>query len=194
MDETVVQNKIVTADEWARARSELQVREDKFLSEQETLNRERQQLPMTPFGTDYSFDSGDREQTLLDLFDGRRQLIVYYFWFEPGDDEPCQGCSLWTTNLGDLSNLHGHDTSLVFVSRAPIEQIETCKRQRDWTVPWCSVDGEDFYTATGYADIAQITVFTRDDTNVYLTYITRGSDLINLTSHWTLLARTPSGS
>ena len=77
------------------------------------------------------------------------------------------------SDLGDLSNLHDRDTSLVFVSRASIDEIEAAKKERDRTMPWYSVDGDAFNVATGYADVAQLSVFIHHDDSVVLTYVTR---------------------
>lgn len=194
MDETAEQNKIVTADEWADARAQLQQREDAFLSEHASLNDARQNFVMTPFDRRYAFQASDGDSTLLELFDGHRQLIVYHFWFQPGDDETCPGCTMWTNTLGDLTPLAEHDTTLAFVSRAPIDQIETARTRHGWTIPWYSLDDESFNEAVGYADIAQLSVFAHRADDVYLTYMTNtGRDLETITSHWSLLARTPTG-
>lgn len=185
---------IVAQDEWLAARKALLEQEKQFKQARDALNTERRRLPMVEFDKTYEFEGTNGKVTLLDLFDGRRQLIVYHFWFQPGDAEPCQGCSLWTSNLGDLANLHERDTSLVFVSPAPIEQIEEAKKRKGWTLPWYSLDGNDFNAATGYAGVAQISVFLREDDTVFLTYVTReGSDLETLSNHWSLLERTPAG-
>lgn len=101
---------------------------------------------------------------------------------------------MWTNTLGDLTPLAEHNTTLAFVSRAPIDQIETARKQHGWTIPWYSLDDESFNEAVGYADIAQISVFTHQADDVYLTYMTNtGRDLETITSHWSLLARTPAG-
>lgn len=195
MNETGEQNRIVTADEWADARQQLQQREDALLSEQDGLNAARQNLPLTPFDGRHAFQASDGQRSLLDLFDGRRQLIVYHFWFQPGDDETCSGCTMWTNTLGDLTPLAEHDTTLAFVSRAPIAQIEMARIQHRWKIPWYSLVDDEFNQAVGYADIAQLSVFTRRTDDVYLTYKTNtGRDLETITSHWSLLARIPSGS
>lgn len=185
--------KVVSAAEWLKARRGLQVHEDKFLDDMQALNAERRQLPMVQFDTDCSFIGSDTTRSLLDLFDGRSQLIVYHFWFEPGE-QPCAGCSLWTSDLGDLSNVHDRDTSLVFVSSASIDEIDAAKRERGWTMPWYSLDGDGFNAATGYADVAQLSMFARDEDFVFLTYVTReGRDLETISNHWALLERTPFG-
>ena len=101
---------------------------------------------------------------------------------------------MWTSDLGDPSNLHDLDTSLVFVSRASVDEIEAAKQERGWTMPWYSLDGDGFSVATGYADVAQLSMFVQRDDSVLLTYLTRqGRDLETISNHWALLERTPSG-
>lgn len=184
---------VVAPEAWLTARDELREREDAHLDDLEALNAQRRGLPMVPFEKPYVFSGTDGDRGLVDLFEGRSQLIVYHFWFEPGEG-PCPGCSLWTSDLGDLTNLHERDTSLVFVSRAPIGEIDSAKSTRGWTMPWYALQGEDFNADTGYADVAQISVFLRDREQVFLTYLTRrGRDLQTISNHWDLLERTPSG-
>lgn len=193
MSDHVDDRSVVSATEWLDARLELQRREAVVLDGMHALNAERRRLPMVRFDENCSFSGSDGTSSLSDLFAGREQLIVYHFWFEPGE-EPCAGCSLWTSDLGDPSNLHDRDTSLVFVSRASIDEIEAAKKERGWTMPWYSVDGDAFNVAAGYADVAQLSVFIRHDDSVLLTYVTRdGRDLETISNHWTLLERTPSG-
>ena len=184
---------VVSRPEWNAARKDLLAKEKDLTKARDVLNAERRRLPMVEIEKDYTFQGPDGEVGLTDLFEGRHQLIVYHFWFEP-DEDPCQGCSLWTSDLGDLANLHEHDTSLTFVSRAPIDQIDSVKKSRGWTIPWFSLDDNDFNTDTGYVGVAQVSVFVREADAVFLTYTTQGGDLENLSNHWSLLDRTPVGS
>lgn len=184
---------VVPIDRWLAARQSLEAKEAALRDHIDAVNHDRCELPMVEFDSD-GFDGPDGPRTLLDLFEGRSQLIVYHFWFEPGG-EPCAGCSQWTSNLGDLMNLHDHDTTLAFVSRAPTEEIVAAQRPRGWSIPWYSVNGNTFNEDTGYEDVAQLSVFVRDGRSVFLTYVVReGSELQRLTNHWTLLERTPRGS
>ncbi len=108
------------------------------------VSAERPHLPMVRIEKDYVFDTPDGKRSLLDLFDGRRQLIVYHFMFDPSWDEGCPGCSLLVDNIGHLSHLHARNTSLTIVSRAPMVKIEAYRERMGWTVPWVSSHGTDF--------------------------------------------------
>jgi predicted dithiol-disulfide oxidoreductase (DUF899 family) len=184
--------KIVTNQEWSAARVELLAKEQELAAAQDRLAAERRRLPMVKITKDYRFGGPRGSVGLTDLFQGRRQLLVYHFWFQPGET-PCEGCSLWVRNLGHLPGLHQQDTSLVLVSRASPAEIEAVQEQRGWTVPWFSAVGEDFNTDAGYAGEAQITVLLRDADTAYRTYTTSGPVLETLGNHWTLLELTPRG-
>lgn len=144
----------------------------------------------------YTFDGSQGKASLLDLFDGRRQLIVYHFMFAPGED-PCTGCSSFTDNIGHLAHLRARDTSLVLVSRAPQAEIQPYKRRMGWTVPWFSSYGSDFNydfgVTTRDGESFGLSVFLRDGETVYRTYFTtaRGSDRLRI--DFNLLDLTPFG-
>jgi predicted dithiol-disulfide oxidoreductase (DUF899 family) len=93
---------------------------------------------------DYVFDGPNGKQSLKALFDGRRQLIVYHFMFDPKWDNGCPGCTSYVNALGDLSLLNDRDTTFVLVSRAPPAKLEAYKAQKGWNVPWFSSFGSDF--------------------------------------------------
>ena len=93
----------------------------------------------------YAFTAADgSSKSLADLFDGRRQLVVQHFMFDPSWDAGCRACSVFADQLGHLSHLHSRDTTFAAVSRAPIEQIEAFKKRMGWTFPWYSSAGSDF--------------------------------------------------
>ncbi len=135
---------VVSREEWLAARKDLLVKEKAATRARDALNTERRQLPMVRIEKDYVFDAADGKRSLLDLFDGRRQLIVYHFMFDPSWDEGCPSCSLLVDNIGHLSHLHARDTSLTAVSRAPLAKIEVYRQRMGWTVPWVSSYGSDF--------------------------------------------------
>jgi predicted dithiol-disulfide oxidoreductase (DUF899 family) len=184
--------KITTQEEWLIAREELLAKEEELAAVRDAVKAERGRLPMVEIGNDYAFDGPDGRVGLLDLFDGRRQLLTYHFWFEPGG-EPCEGCTLWVRNLGHVPSLHEHDTTLVLVSPASSAEIEAVRERRDWTLPWFSAVGADFNDDMGYTGTAQITVFVRDGDTVYRTYATSGRVLETLSNHWSLFDLTPLG-
>ena len=160
---------------------------------------------MVEIDKDYVFEGPDGDTTLLDLFDGRRQLIVYHFMFGPSQDEGCNGCSMFVDNLGHLAHLHARDTSFALVSRAALAKIEPFKERMGWSVPWYSSFGSDFNhdfgvspespRPTEYQDGESfgLSVFLRDGDSVYRTYFTSGRGVEALGSTWTLLDLTPLG-
>ena len=122
---------IVSPEEWQAARDELLVKEKKLTRARDALAAERRRMPRMAVDKQYAFEGPDGPAGLLDLFDGRRQLIVYRFFYEPGVDgwpeRGCGGCSFLADQVADLSHLNARDTTLVFVSRAPQADIERWK-------------------------------------------------------------------
>jgi predicted dithiol-disulfide oxidoreductase (DUF899 family) len=150
---------VVSRDEWLAARKQLLTREKEATRARDALSAARRRLPMVRVEKDYTFTGPDGQVSLLDLFDGRRQLIVYHFMFDPRWDEGCQGCTGYTDALGDLSQLQERDTSFVLISRAPLEKLEAYKAKRGWDRPWYSSFGSDFnydYHATHDASVTPI--------------------------------------
>lgn len=136
--------KIVSRDEWLAERKKLLAHEKEHTARRDRINAERRRLPMVKIGKDYVFDGANGEQHLKGLFDGRRQLIVYHFMFDPAWDKGCTGCTGYVDALGDLSMLNDRDTTFVLVSRAPLAKLEAYKAQKGWSVPWFSSFGSDF--------------------------------------------------
>jgi predicted dithiol-disulfide oxidoreductase (DUF899 family) len=99
---------------------------------------------MVRIDRDYVFEGPKGQARLLDLFEGRSQLIVYHVMFDPSWDEGCNACSILVDNIGHLAHLHARDTSLVLVSRAPLDRIESHRARMGWTIPWYSAFGSDF--------------------------------------------------
>jgi predicted dithiol-disulfide oxidoreductase (DUF899 family) len=136
--------RVASRDEWLAARKALLTKEKELTRQRDALNSERRRLPMVEIDKQYVFEGGNGKATLLDLFDGRRQLIVYHFMFDPGWDEGCPACSFVVDNIGHLAHLHARDTSLALVSRAPWAKIEPFKERMCWTFPWFSSFENDF--------------------------------------------------
>ncbi|MGH2405390.1 MAG: DUF899 domain-containing protein [bacterium] len=141
---TLTLPKIVSWEEWLAVRKALLTKEKELTRARDALNAERRRLPMVEIDKEYVFDGPDGQASLLDLFDGRRQLLVHHFMFDPTWDDGCPTCSFVVDNLGHLSHLRARDTSWVAISRAPIEKLETYKRRMGWTIPWYSSHGSDF--------------------------------------------------
>jgi predicted dithiol-disulfide oxidoreductase (DUF899 family) len=133
---------IVPLSEWKVAREKLLIKEKAATRALDALAAERRRLPMVRIDKDYVFDGPQGKASLLDLFDRRRQLILYHFMFAPGVDgwpsAGCPGCSMNVDNIGHLAHLHARDTSFVLVSRAPLAQIEPYRKRMRWTIPWFS--------------------------------------------------------
>jgi predicted dithiol-disulfide oxidoreductase (DUF899 family) len=137
---------VVSREDWLRARKELLEKEKELTRRRDALNAERRRLPMVEIHKEYVFEGPQGNASLLDLFEGRRQLIVGHFMFDPRWDDGCPSCSAGADEISDglLKHLHARDTTLVYVSRAPLHKIEDYKARRGWTFPWYSSYGSDF--------------------------------------------------
>ena len=138
--------RIATRDEWLAARTALLVEEKELTRRRDALNAKRRELPMVEITEDYVFEGPDGPARLLDLFEGRPQLIVYHFMFDPSWEDGCSSCTAGTDELspGFFEHLHTRDTSYALVSRAPLEKLERWKEKRGWDIPWYSSYGSDF--------------------------------------------------
>jgi predicted dithiol-disulfide oxidoreductase (DUF899 family) len=104
----------------------------------------RRRLPLVKIAQDYVLDGSTGKHNLNALFDGRPQLVVHHFRFDPAWDTGCQGCAGYVDSLGEWSILNERDTTFILVSRAPLDKLEAYKAQKGWTVPWFSSSGSDF--------------------------------------------------
>ena len=138
--------KVVSHGEWLEARTQLLAEEKAMTRARDALNTKRRELPMVEIDKDYRFEGPEGTVGLLDLFDGRRQLIVQHFMFDPSWDDGCPSCTAASDEIspGLLAHLHARDTTLVVVSRAPLAKLERYKAKRGWTHPWYSSFGSDF--------------------------------------------------
>ncbi len=173
--------RIVSAAEWQAARENLLVKEKAATRARDALAAERRRLPMVRIEKDYVFEGLDGKANLLDLFEGRRQLIIYHFMFAPvvegWPEAGCPGCSFFVDQIGHLTHLHA--------------------RRMGWTVPWFSSSSSDFNVDFGVTsdsgETFGLSVFLRDGDNVYRTYFTSGRGVEALGSTWTFLDLTPLG-
>jgi predicted dithiol-disulfide oxidoreductase (DUF899 family) len=194
--------KVVSREEWMAARMPLLAKEKEHSKARDVLHAQRRELPMFPIDNEYNFDTPDGKRTLLELFDGRRQLIVYHFMY-PADSGGilCPGCSFWIDNMPHhLEHLHARDTSLLVICPVPLAEFLPHKERMGWAVPVASAFDNDFYDdfrfelMPGATTIPGISVFVRgDDDKVYCAYSTafRGTDLVNNTYNY--LDLTPLG-
>jgi predicted dithiol-disulfide oxidoreductase (DUF899 family) len=137
---------VVSRQEWLAARKELLAKEKELTKERDALSAERRRLPMVKVEKDYVFEGPDGEVGLVDLFEGRSQLIVVHFMFDPSWENGCPSCTAGADEMskGHLEHLHARDTTLAYVSRAPLAKLEAYKARRGWTFPWYSSYGSDF--------------------------------------------------
>lgn len=137
---------IVSREEWLAARKALLAKEKAMTRARDALNVERRELPMVRIDKDYVFEGPAGKASLGDLFEGRRQLILGHFMFDPRWENGCPGCSAGADEISDglLAHLYKRDTTYVAVSRAPIAKIEAYKAKKGWTFPWYSSFGSDF--------------------------------------------------
>jgi len=189
---------IVTRDEWITARAALLTKEKEATHARDRLNAERRRLPMVRMEKEYRFEGPAGTMSLLDLFDGRRQLIVYHFMFDPSWDDGCPSC----TNLVDnipfrLARIQAHDTALVLVSRAPLAKLDDYKARMGWTIPWYSSHGSDFNYDFGVTDDEGekpgLSVFFRTGEQVLHSYSTTGRGVDILLGTYNYLDLTPLG-
>jgi predicted dithiol-disulfide oxidoreductase (DUF899 family) len=196
---------VVSETEWQAAREALLAKEKEATQARDALAAERRRLPLVRIEKEYAFEGSEGEVTLSELFEGRRQLLLYHFMFGPNQDVGCDGCSMFVDQIGHLAHLHARDTSFALVSRAPIEKIAAYKERMGWTIPWLSSFDSDFNVDFGvgperpqegvYQDgeTFGLSVFLRDGDEVYRSYFTAARGVEALGSVWTFLDLTPLG-
>jgi predicted dithiol-disulfide oxidoreductase (DUF899 family) len=214
---------IVSREQWLIERKKLLAHEKELTKHYDLVNAERRRLPMVKLEKDYAFDGPHGKQNLNDLFDGRRQLIVYHFMFDPAWDKGCSGCTGFVNALGDLSLLTKQDTTFVVVSRAPLAKLEAYKALKGWSIAWYSSFGSDFNydfhvtldpkvapaeynyrteeemaAAVGHSVLLEgeehgLSVFFRMGDDVFHTYSTFARGCESLTDSYRLLDTTPYG-
>jgi predicted dithiol-disulfide oxidoreductase (DUF899 family) len=156
---------IVSQEAWLAKRIELLAKEEAAAKEREKINEERRNLPMVEITKPYAFEGQNGELGLLDLFEGRRQLITYNIMFDPEWDEGCKYCSYLVDNVGNTAHLNARNTTFALVSRAPLAKIEPFKARMGWSFPWYSSFGSDFnydFHATLDEAVAPISYMYRD--------------------------------
>ncbi|MEO6528391.1 MAG: DUF899 domain-containing protein [Gemmatimonadaceae bacterium] len=214
--------RVTSREEWREARLALLAREKELTRARDALSRDLRALPLVAVEKPYQFDGPGGPLTLLDMFNGRRQLIVYHFMFFRDKGEGCPGCSHMADYIPHLSHLHARDTSLVFVSRAPVAEIAPFRARMGWSTPWYSSFGSDFnydFHATTDEAVAPVeynyrdrktlevlgqtyhvegeqpgaSVFLRDGAQIYHSYSTYGRGLDQMIGTHNWLDITPFG-
>jgi predicted dithiol-disulfide oxidoreductase (DUF899 family) len=165
---------IVSPDEWEAAREKLRAREKEVTKSRDALAAERRRMPWLAVEKRYEFDGPNGKVSLVDLFEGRRQLIVYRAFFEPGvsgwPEHACIGCSMVADQVAHVAHLHARDTTLAFASRAPQADIARVKARMGWQMPWYTML-DDFDRDHGVDEWHGTNAFIRDDDDhVFRTY------------------------
>ena len=139
------EHKILSREEWIAARREHLAKEKAFTRLRDQLSQERRELPWVRVDKPYVFDAPGGRETLSDLFEGRSQLIVQHFMFDPSWDEGCKSCSFWVDNFNGISvHLNHRDVTMVLVSKAPLTTLEAYRKRMGWTIKWVSAANTDF--------------------------------------------------
>ena len=183
---------VVSADEWQRARDELLQAEKELTHATDAMAARRRRLPMVRFDGDYVFEGTTGSLTLLDLFDGRTQLVVYQF-MDLGPDRFCPGCTNFTNNVTNLGAINAGDITFVNVSNMPLSQIVAYQAQMGWSVPFVSSHGSTFSHDCGVGGGFGLSVFLRDGDEVYRTYFTNGRGVDHLLFDAKIMDLTPYG-
>jgi predicted dithiol-disulfide oxidoreductase (DUF899 family) len=187
---------VVSPQEWNAAREELLVKEKELTRARDALAAERRRMPRQAVGDEYRFEGPGGPVSLLDLFEGRRQLIVYRFFFEPGvgnwPESGCRGCSFGADQVAHLAHLNARDTTLAYVSRAPQEDIARYRERMGWEVPWYTIT-DDFDRDFGVDEWHGTNAFLRDGDDVFRTYFVDARGDESMSSTWSYLDITALG-
>jgi len=187
---------IVSTQEWDAARQRLLVKEKQLTHAHDALAAERRRMPWVAVQKQYAFDGPQGKASLLDLFDGRRQLVVYRAFFEPGvsgwPEKACVGCSFMADQVADVSHLNARDTTLVFASRAPQADIARLKTRMGWKMPWYTIT-DSFDTDFGVGEWHGTNAFIRDGDQVFRTYFLNNRGDEQLGNTWNYLDMTALG-
>ncbi|WP_371483252.1 DUF899 domain-containing protein [Kitasatospora sp. NBC_00315] len=189
--------RVATREEWLQARKELLAKEKELTRLRDEVAAARPGLPMVKVGKEYVFEGPDGKATLLDLFEGRRQLIIRHFMFGPDQEEGCVGCSMQADSVGHLSHIHARETTFVMVSRAQLSKLTAFRERMGWSIPWVSSHetdfNQDFHVTTDQGELPGVSVFLTDGTDVFHTYsvFDRGGEIFK--NFYNYLDLTPLG-
>jgi predicted dithiol-disulfide oxidoreductase (DUF899 family) len=144
-ENTAMNHPVVTPEEWLSASQKLLVKEKELSHFRDEVSKLRRELPWVPVKMDYVFEGSDGNKSLSDLFNGKDQLVIYHFMYEPGDTEGCPGCSFVSDHV-DAARQHfeNHGVAYAAISRAPFGEFSAFKARMGWTFPWLSSAGTEF--------------------------------------------------
>ncbi len=188
---------VLSPQEWEAARQQLLVKEKALTRARDALAAERRRMPWVAVGKDYEFEGPNGRLGLLDLFEGRRQLIVYRAFYEPGvfgwPEQACRGCSMVADQVAHLAHLNARDTTLVFVSRAPQADIARLKERMGWQqIPWLTVT-DDFDADFDVDEWHGTNAFIRDGEKIFRTYFINNRGDEQMGGTWNYLDITALG-
>ena len=196
---TVAHPPVVSQSEWNTALTAMTEREARVAAAMHELAAARKRMPMVLVEGEYRFEGPDGEGSLLDLFEGRSQLILYRFFFEEGvagwPDAGCVGCSSFADGIPELGLLHSRDITFAMASPAPQESLRRYAGRMGWTdVPWYTIRTEQFSADFGVDEWFGLNVFLRDGSDVYRTYFLQHGAMVQFVgSIWSLWSLTPYG-
>jgi predicted dithiol-disulfide oxidoreductase (DUF899 family) len=188
---------IVSAQEWQAAHQQMLEKEKAVMQARDELAAQRRRMPWLAVEKRYEFEGPGGKASLLDLFDGRRQLIVYRAFYEPGvegwPERACVGCSFVADQVADLHHLNARDTTLVFVSRAPQKNIERLKASMGWQdIPWFTVT-DSFDKDFGVDEWHGTNAFIRNGDKIFRTYFIKDRGDEQMGNTWNYLDITALG-
>src|SRR5439155_9630222 len=188
--------KVVSSKAWEAARRKLLAKEKKLTRARDALAADRRRMPWTAVEKVYEFDGPDGTASLLDLFEGRRQLIVYRAFFAPGvngwPDHACIGCSFLADQVAHPAHLHARDTTLAFASRASQGDIERLKARMGWVMPWYTIT-DSIDADFGVDEWHGTNAFIRDGDRIFRTYFVNNRGDEAMGSTWSYLDITALG-
>lgn len=189
--------KIVSKNEWDEKLAQLLVEEKELTRLQDKLAAKRRRLPMYEIDKSYSFDTNDGKRTLSELFDGREQLIIYHFMYDPKWEEGCPGCSWVLDAMSHEAHLNACGISLVIIGKAPLEKLISYRDRMGWKYKWASSFESDFNVDIGatkdFGEDHGVSVFLKKEGRIFRTYYSGDRGVERLGSHWTYLDLTPYG-
>lgn len=194
-----MKHEVVSREEWFELRAKTLQKEKEITRQRDAVTAEIRQLPWIRMDKDYTFQTKDGPKSLIDLFEGKSQLVVYHFMFGSRSGKPCQVCSFWADHFGGLPHhLPQRDATFKVISRAPLDAILEWKKRLEWNFDWVSSEGSDFNFDLGVSDREKgespgLSVFYRDGQDIYQTYFTTGRGLEQINGTYGLLDLVPKG-